>query len=355
MNCLVIATLALAFPLLLSAQKHLTGTIDGADFIVDVPAEPSGNVMFIARGFRPDFFPVSPVYEVETDFYQTLLKEGWTIASTAFQSNDWVVAAGAEDILKLQAHIEAEIHPIRRAFVYGETMGGGVAVWLAENKAETFAGVLCLGAHLFPEPVQGQEISPTITDAFSLKPKLPIVFLANGAEMLSSQTYANQVAKTSVTPITWFIDRSGHVNVNSAERLAAMRALVGWSEGAAIAAVENGTITMNPNSTATLSGSAAAGAIRRLRPLYGNIYTSFVREDLESIGIQIGDTFLLSHRKQTHEITFAKAYSDVPYHAWVAFIDPEGYVQVSRNYANAAETIGAVKGDSLLFSKPSQQ
>lgn len=91
------------------AQTHHTGELYGAGFIVDVPAEPTGDVLFIARGFRPDFFPVSAVYEVGTRFYQTLLDEGWTIASTAFQSNDWVVAEGASDILALQAHIDEHL------------------------------------------------------------------------------------------------------------------------------------------------------------------------------------------------------------------------------------------------------
>jgi len=336
------------------AQTHHTGEINGAEFIVDVPAKPSGDVMLIARGFRPDFFPVSAVYEVGTAFYQTLLNEGWTIASTGFQSNDWVVAEGGQDILALRAYIEEEVHPIKRSFLYGETMGGGVAVWLAENEPEHFSGVLCLGAHLFPEPAPDTTTSAVIADAFSMTPKLPIVFLANGEEMLSSRTYTEQVADAEYTPILWFIDRPGHVNVNSAERLAAIQALVDWSEGQSIESVEDGTIVMDPRSIAAVNNRSAAGNIRLLRPLYGNIYTSFVIGDLDQLGIQIGDTFTVTHGAQTHPITFAKAYSDVPYGEWVAFIDSESYVQVSRNYANAAETLAAAQGDPLMLTKADQ-
>ena len=337
-------------PLIVVSQSHHTGSINGADFIVDVPAEPSGDVMFIARGFRPDFFPVSAVYEVGTNFYQTLLDQGWTIASTAFQSNDWVVAEGGEDILALQAYIEAELHTINRSFIYGETMGGGVAVWLAENRPESFDGVLCLGAHLFPEPDAETTTSDKLADIFKLEPQLPIVFLANGDEMLSSKTYTQQVVSENYTPVTWYVNRSGHVNVNSAERLAAMRALVAWSEGEAIESVDDGTIILSPDSVAAVYAGAAAANIRMLRPLYGNIYTSFVIDDLEKLNIQIGTRFTIVHQDQSHPITFAKAYSDVPYGEWVAFIDSEGYVQISRNYANAAETLGAQKGDPLMLT-----
>jgi pimeloyl-ACP methyl ester carboxylesterase len=288
---------------------------------------------------------------VGTDFYQTLLSEGWTIASTGFQSNDWVVAEGGMDILALQKYIETKIHPIKRSFIYGETMGGGVAVWLAENEPERFNGVLCLGAHLFPEPEPDTTTRDVIAEIFRAEPKLPIIFLANGKEMLSSRAYTEQVADSDYTPITWFIDRSGHVNVNSAERLAAMRALLDWSEGQPIESVEDGTLVMSPSSVAAIGDQIAAANIRLLRPLYGNIYTNFVMGDLEQLGIKIGDKFTIAHGTQTHPITFAKAYSDVPYGEWVAFMDSEGYVQVSRNYANAAETLGAEVGNPLMLIK----
>ncbi|NBB80274.1 MAG: hypothetical protein GVY36_12670 [Verrucomicrobia bacterium] len=346
----IFAALALLISSTLFAQLQHAGEIDGAAFIVDVPAEPSGDVLFIARGYRPDFFPVSAVYEVGTNFYQTLLHEGWTIASTAFQSNDWVVAEGGADILALQAHIEAEIHPIERSFLYGETMGGGVAVWLAENEPENFSGALCLGAHLFPEPGPEITTSPVLAKIFTANPMLPIVLLANGEEMLSSQSYLDAVDETAYTPITWFIDRPGHVNVNSAERLAAMRALVAWCEGAPITPVEDGTIAMSPDSVAAVGEDVVAGNITRIRPLYGNIYTNFVADDLAQLGIEIGDTFTLLHKDKRYPITFAQAYSDVPYGEWVAFMDSEAHVQISRNYANAAETLSAVSGDPILLS-----
>lgn len=345
----LLLTLGLALLSTSFGQTQHTGEIDGAAFIIDVPDEPSGDVMFIARGFRPDFFPVSAVYEVGTAFYQTLLDEGWTIASTAFQSNDWVVAEGGQDILNLQAHLDSEILRIRRSFLYGETMGGGVSVWLAENHADHFDGVLCLGAHLFPEPEPGTTTSAVIAEVFSAEPKLPIIFLANGAEMLSSRSYTEQVANAPHPPITWFINRTGHVNVNSAERLAAMRALVAWTEGQTIQSVEDGTIHMSPPSIAARTDDSVAGNITLLRPLYGNIYTNFVADDLTHIGIEIGDAFEIIHGNQKFPITFAKAYSDVPYGEWVAFMDSEGHVQISRNYANAAETLDAQSGDPLLL------
>ena len=133
------------------------------------------------------------MYEVDTNFYQTLLSEGWVIASTSYQTNDWVVSDGGVDILALKNFVDGEITAVKRAVVYGETMGGGVAVWLAENEPEAFAGVFALGAHLYPEPRQGAEPVTELATVFNAAPKLPIIFVANVEEMQSSLTYVDAV------------------------------------------------------------------------------------------------------------------------------------------------------------------
>ena len=332
------------------AQTQHTGQINGAQYIIDVPTETSGDVLLIARGFRPDFFPLSPVYEQETAFYQTLLAEGWIIGSTSFRSNRWVVAEGGADILALREFIHNEIHPIKRAIVYGETMGGGVAVWLAENRPEAFSGIFALGADLYSRAPSGEPDTNEIAGIFSARPQLPILFAANGDEIASSLSYQARVAEdTPYKPVTWQVDRAGHVNVNSAERLSAMRALLNWIDGKGITSREDATIKMSPPSSAALVKQIGAGNIRRIRPLYGNLYTSFVASDMQKLGIGMGDQFKLVHRQVEHAVTFASSYSDVPHLAWVAFIDPEGYVQISRNYANAAQTLSANSGDAILL------
>ncbi len=331
------------------AQTRYTGSIEGADFIIDVPTEPSGDVLFIARGFRPAFFPLSPVYEVDTDFYQTLLKEGWMIASTGFRTNDWIIEEGARDILALQAYLAKKFGPIKRSILYGETMGGGIGVWLAENHPGQFAGVFALGAQLFPYNSEGRSSESVLAQPFSAAPRIPIIFVANLEEAESSRTYLAQAKQTAGVAL-WTIRRPGHVNVNSAERLAAMRALVEALNNGPLSSKPDATLELRPHSTAAFHGPAAAGVVRQIRPLYGNIYTNFVEDDLKKLGIEIGTRFSFSKGLQTHAITFAKAYSDVPLQAWVAFIDSEGYVQLSRNYANAAETLNAQPGDPLIIA-----
>lgn len=343
---------------LLTGQIRHVGEINGAAYIVDVPSSPNGQVLFIARGYRPEFFPLSAVYEVETPFYQTLLAEGWTLASTSFQHNDWVIEEGGRDLLALRNWLATSIHPIERAVLYGETMGGGVALWLAENEGNAFAGVFALGAQLnqgAPALPGADSAQAQLATAFSGKPTIPVILVANTEEAACSFRYQAQAKAAAPQaqphPAIWQIHRTGHVNVNSAERLAALRALIAAIEGGSLPSREDATLELHPHSVAAHFQNTTAGTIRRLRPLYGNIYTNFVPEDLTQIGVTIGDRFTMTKGTETHPITYAKAYSDVPYGEWVAFVDAEGYLQISRNYANAAETIAAKPGDPLILAR----
>jgi len=336
-------------PLLVWAQTRHTGEIAGAQFIVDVPAEPTGDVLFLARGYRPDSLPLSAIYEEETTFFQTLRATGWTIASTSFRGNRWVMADGGEDLVALYAHLDAEIVPVERAFLYGESMGGGIVAWMAEHTPQHFDGAIALGAYLYEEAKWETPENPTLAPYLPGKPGFPLVFLTNKEEMAGSVAYVARAQDSAYPPVLWPVDRPGHVNLNSAERLAALEAVVQWSEGDIPSSVEDASIRLAPTSVAARHEGRAAGAITRIRPLYGNIYTNLVAGDLTALEIELGDTFILAHGTQTVEPTFAKAYSDVPLGAWVAFIDPEGHVQISRNYANAAQSLGAEKGDALLL------
>lgn len=345
--CSLFAIAATAF-----AETRYTGEINGAQFIVDVPAEPSGDVLFLARGYRPDSLPLSAIYEKETDFFQTLLRDGWTIASSSFQGNRWVMDDGGQDLVKLHQHVHQEILPVKRAFIYGESMGGGIVTWMAEHTPDHFDGAIALGAYLYEEPKWEVLPDPVVADYLPGTPGFPIVFLTNQEEAKGSMDYAERARDSNYPPVVWSVDRPGHVNLNSAERLAALQAAIAWSAGNRPQSRTDAIINAQPASVAEMDSNSATGAITRIRPLYGNIYTNFVAADLAALGVDLGETFHVTHHDEPIEVTFASAYSDVPLGEWVAFIDPEGHVQISRNYANAAATINANRGDELILRRP---
>lgn len=348
----VLAVLLLAISLPTVAETRYTGKIEGSAFIVDVPAEPSGDVLFLARGYRPDTLPLSAAYEKDTAFFQTLLGSGWTIASPSFQGNRWIMVDGVADLVALRSHIDEQILPVDRAFLYGESMGGGIVTLLAEQSPDGFSGALSIGAYLYEEPKGETPEQPVIASYLNGQPRIPIMFLTNNVEneVAGSREYIEHAQAAALTPALKTVERPGHVNINSAERLAAFNTLVNWSETRITPASGDGTILMDPDSTSAIQDGYAAGQITRTRPLYGNIYTSFVMADLDAIGVKINQQLNVTHESRTVTVTFATTYSDVPLGEWVAFIDPEGYVQLSRNYANATATLKATSGDPLLIS-----
>lgn len=331
------------------AEQRYTGKIGDSHFIVDVPANASGDVLFLARGYRPDSLPLSAVYEKDTTFFQTLLAEGWTIASPSFRSNRWIMADGAADLIALKKHVDANIMSVKGAYLYAETMGGGIAAWLAEHTINEFDGALSLGAHHYAEAQGSVPENAKVADYLPGNPSFPIVLLSNDGESRSSRLYAEKAKNSAFSPVLWTVSRSGHVNLNSAERLAGLRAAIKWQETGVRPDNRKAMITMQPKSTAATHQGSSAGYITRTRPLYGNLYTSFVASDMQNLGITLGDKFQLTHNQHTLTVTYATAYSDVPLGDWVAFVDPESYIQVSRNYENASQTIGAKKGDALLL------
>ncbi|MBX2847557.1 MAG: SAM-dependent chlorinase/fluorinase [Acidiferrobacterales bacterium] len=343
--------LSVCFAIQVNAQTRYTGTISGSQFIVDVPENASGDVLFLARGYRPESLPLSAVYEKETLFFQTVLQEGWTVASPSFSANKWIMADGVTDMIALREHVDKNVIKIKRAYIYAETMGGGITALLAEQSPQGFDGAISLGAYHYEEPQWQEPDQPKIASYLPGDPKFPILLMSNDGEAASSVMYVEHAKNAKYPPVLWTVNRSGHVNLNSAERLSALRGVIKWVESGNRPEPKQALQIMNPSSRATFSGAGAAGQVTRTRPLYGNVYTNFVEADLANLGIQIGDNFNFIHKNNTVDITFASAYSDVPLGEWVAFIDAESYVQISRNYENAAATLNVNAGDAVKIER----
>ena len=50
---------------------------------------------------------------------------------------------------------------------------------------------------------------------------------------------------------------------------------------------------------------------------------------------------------KSFSVYLASTYSDVPEGDWVAFMTAEGYLKIARNGANANQTLGCKKGDTI--------
>ena len=98
-------------------------------------------------------------------------------------------------------------------------------------------------------------------------------------------------------------------------------------------------------------GGGAYGTVTRVDPPFGNLDTSFVESEVESLGIAAGNSFQVRCRDKVLDIVLGSNYGDVPRGEWVAGFSMQGTLKIARNLASAAEASGCKAGDSLFISK----
>lgn len=95
----------------------------------------------------------------------------------------------------------------------------------------------------------------------------------------------------------------------------------------------------------------AYGTVTRVELPFGNLDTSILESDVESLGIASGDSFQVRCRDKAVDVPLKGNYGDVPPGEWVALFSLQGTLKIARNRANAAEASGCKAGDSLFVSR----
>jgi dienelactone hydrolase len=353
----LIGLIKAVFFVILSASAeivNLTGEIEGATYAIRYPAEPAarnGKVLLLAHGYWPESAPLEMGDDWSNPLSQSLVQQGWMIGFSSYRRSGWIMEDAARDLENLYelAAAAAQGDP-GDVYIMGDSMGGGVATLLAENPGDRFSGVLAMGAYLFGPIGATEPESTKLGSHFSLKPEIPILYLTNVSELAGPQAYVAAAADADapVVPALWTVQRTGHVNLNVAEQRTALMALIDWVETDTIAMRKDGTVVVNPESTAELGDGIARGSAIRLVPVYGNFITSFVRADFEALGIEVGDRFELTAGGMTVPVLMGESYGDVETGDWVGFWDADGYLLICRNYRDAVGTMGLKAGDEVL-------
>jgi pimeloyl-ACP methyl ester carboxylesterase len=343
MKILPLGILSLLLPLFALAKEPRieTGEISGAKFTLAIPVKWNGDVLLLAHGYRPDTAPLLADLDVEDGQVATLVRNGWIVGSTSFRRNGLILADAIDDLDRLRARVVADHGRPRRFFVQGESMGGTIATLIAEREPGLYAGALAIGAAL-------QIADGTNGMTLTRRPRIPLVFLSNRSEFDGPKNYAAAV-KDAVSPALRRVDRDGHVNVNSRERADALKALVRMADGRREVTSTDGTRAPKPGrSAAVFANGSATGRVAKVNPFYGNLTLDLIASDLQKLGIQPRTRFKLTLGGQTVDILHGSDFSDVARGEWVAFIDAEGKVFVSKNWESAARATGVSAGDAVI-------
>lgn len=343
------------------------GTLAGAHYtaaVPDAPAAWNGHLLLIAHGYRPETAPLVADLSLQNQAYRTLVNEGWIVAKTSYRRNGLIVADAITDLDTLVAHLRRTHGNPTRIIVEGDSMGGLIATLMAE-RGSPLDGAIAIGAALDLREPGG-------ATGVSFSPRVPLLFIANRSEIAGPIAYVTTTGDRDspdrIDPVLFRIDRDGHVNVNQAERLFAIRQLNRWlDEGRTVpptpprqanpqlpASYFDATQAAEPGPSKVEMDTDRRGFATRVvdvSAIYGNVWLDAQPADFAAAGIEPGTWFQLTVGADTYRVRYGRDFSSVERGQWVAFPNADGFFWLSRNYANAAETAGLTLGDTVRLRR----
>ena len=325
----------------LAENKIQEGQIEGAQYVILSPEKPNGKVLLLAHGYRPEGAPLSAKFSTDGAMETALTAEGWVVACSSYRRNGWIIGDALKDLAALQAKV-TELHgETTRTIILGSSMGGQIAALAAEGKLAV-DGAIGTGTALQDYPKKG--LSPELT----FSPKVPFILLINQeANRPMSESYFEK-AGDQFTAL-WKIERPGHCNVSDSEKLSAIRALEDWLEGKEVSREMNATEAIPEHPS--LAEVSLTGAITHLNESWGNLTTSFVASDLQTLEVKLGDRLLVTSGANKQVVTLTQHYSLLPQGKGAAYLTPNGYLMLQINGKSLAEKLKVTTSDKVTLSK----
>ena len=123
----------------LPGARTIVGENAGATYNIEIPDAWNGEVVFFAHGFRgngPDLLVQSPPIR------EYLIQHGYAWAASSFSKNGYEPGAGAKDTYALRDVFAQKVGTPKRSYIYGQSMGGHVAVLSLEQYPTAYDGAL---------------------------------------------------------------------------------------------------------------------------------------------------------------------------------------------------------------------
>jgi hypothetical protein len=124
------------------SQAKCTGTLDGANYEIEMPAKWNGALLLYSHGYRapgkvyPDYTAADTSAQdaATPDTAKALLAQGYALAGSAYKSNGWAVADGVAAGEQLHDYFLKAIGKPTKTYVWGDSLGGLITETLAEKE-----------------------------------------------------------------------------------------------------------------------------------------------------------------------------------------------------------------------------
>src|SRR6266851_5490232 len=119
-----------------------TATIDGANFIIEMPATWNGTLVLYSHGYVLPGNPLTATDAGDPVTRAWLLANGYAIAGSSYSTNGWAVQAALHDQIALLDHFQDEHGNPVRTIAWGHSLGGMITAGLIQRNPERFAGAI---------------------------------------------------------------------------------------------------------------------------------------------------------------------------------------------------------------------
>ena len=120
-----------------------TGTINGAPFRIELPANWNKGLVLYAHGYTPvGSKPPDPDSPRMKAVREVFLSRGFAFAQSDYSAQGWAVKEGVEDTEALRRHFVAKYGKPSESYIIGHSMGGHISVATIERYPEAYQGAL---------------------------------------------------------------------------------------------------------------------------------------------------------------------------------------------------------------------
>ena len=182
------------------SARTLTGRIEGASYVIDVPASWNGVLLLYSHGGGA--LVASPPAEdaIDAGTASYFMRQGYALAGSSFRSSGWFVEdAIADDIALLGEFRRLVGHPTR-TIAWGASLGGMVTLGLAERPQTSIDGALPLcGVVADAVPFWNQNLDAAFAFKVLFAQDDPQIQVTGGDPSTTAGEHARSLLQTATT------------------------------------------------------------------------------------------------------------------------------------------------------------
>ena len=169
----------------------LVGTLQGAAYRIDIPADWNGDLVMLMHGYQPMGAPQTTPMKAanETPIF---LNQGYAVAQSEFASQGWAVGDAIVDNERLRQRFLRDLAHPTHTYIVGFSLGGLETAASIERYQHAYAGslVMCGATVSTPDLISRGIVTPLLAFDALIPGVLPDLAAADSPRFISPDTFA---------------------------------------------------------------------------------------------------------------------------------------------------------------------